>query len=272
MADDKDRNPEPGEVKELLGYTVDDLGSLVTAIVELAKNDPASARMVAIDTIGALASSTKSLSSVLEATEPEDPTKLTENFELSKPEVAHKSLEGPIVSGDRIGKLKEDPKAEKDINEIRQLKERLFETKWGIETEGQLKTICDLIYGLTVDEYLDQAYDGIVALPDTEDFRPFQIIVREGRVICADGGDCPTSPSYRLLTLNLMAMATYFGGLRSATIKAVCKRSLSEMANSGFYNQGYRGSEVFINRGHRGDLTYELDPKWRAEGVLADSS
>lgn len=260
------------EVRELLGYTLDDLGNLASSTAELGKIDPDNARRIAVDTLGILAESMTRFTAIVNETEPEAAKRLGEDYE---PKQIKATRNMPDETGDfrlaseRVGILKDDPKAKQNIKEIRALREEIGLNRWGIEDPEQLERICQLIYGAEVDKYLDEAYDAVLALPDTDDFKPFQLVLDGDRVVCAEGNGCIITPGYRLLVLNLMAMTTYFGGAKSKVIKRACHRSLSEMANSGFYSQGYKGSEVVMNRGPRDDLTYILDAKWRAEGVLA---
>jgi len=274
MANDPEATQE--QVRELLGYTVDDLGSLAASTARLSETDPQSAQQIAAQALGAIADSSVRFAAILTGDVAIISTPLiaksvrstsspiVRNEETDQPEATEKLT----VASEKVGALAEDPSAKKSIKQIRALKQRISESRWGIGNIEDLERACRLIYDLDMDGYLEEAYQVPLALPNTTDFKPFQLVLNGERIACTEGSGCPATPSNRLLMLNLMAMGTYFNGVKSSVGRELLGKPLSAALHGGFYNTSYGTTDIVKTRGSKQNLTYTLRPEWRAEGVL----
>lgn len=264
------------DLTRALGYAIEDVDHLLESAEELAVADPNTAEPIVRGAIAFLGGAVGRATELLGRLVPEG-----RQFEVQ--------LASPVVEAVRapnkfhlssfgepdhyIGALAEDKAALDRLGAIESLKQEL-ENDRGIYTEQDLERVTQTLFDLTSEQFADALSDKIIALPDGELFDPYRFVMDGAYVVAATGHRySPTRDSLPMYLFNFMAVATFFGGIRSSLIKEYLGgRPLATVGGSIGYTAECRSAEIFLLKPPRGDGTYAFQPWWIRGGFIDDST
>lgn len=268
----------PDLTNELLRYVNNDLRDLTSSIQDVISDYPKIGQEIAVEAMSVLGKTMGDLAvllsggrviphQVIEAeveTADNDPSPAA--LIIPPLERPSNTLEIPTK---RIGNLIDDPAADKKKMEIAKLRSKILHSGWGIEELEDLEQIVQIVYGLDLEDYLDETERFPLALPQTHDFAPYQLVLSGNKVVCAEGEGAEIKEGRAMLLLNLFAFVTYFGGLKSSVFKQFYgSQTPGTVSNGSFYSKGYKAKDVLAGRGNKQDWTYTLHPNWQAGTIL----